>query len=359
MMAAWPEPAASMTASISSAKASQGGRASRGTGSEAPVPNWSNRMTLAKLARCWRKRRWAGSSHSTSKEPKNPAADREHGPGTDASREGQPPRSGFGWRRLQIATAFGVLVSLALPMLIQGSAEIFLLAIAAPFVIGLLVMRRSPPVGAIWLGVSSLAVLLSSAPFLADALAHPESLSDFVPLVIFGISTLVGVVATIPSFRLGAGSDLRSSAARSIGAVAVASVFVAILVSVASFSGIESAPARPGDVRLVAQDLRFVPAQIEADGGRISVLVTNRDSTRHTFTVDELGGGPEHPARLHAEGLVHGRSGHVPLLLPSARPGNGGSAGCEMSGVAHPWVGPPGLEPGTCGLRVRCSVQLS
>lgn len=209
--------------------------------------------------------------------------------GKNPVRGGRPSRTGFGWRRLQIAAAYGVVASLALPMLIQRRVEVFLLAMAAPFIIGLLLMRRSSRAGAVWLGVVSLAVLLSSAPFLADALAHPESLSDFLPLFIFGVTTMVGVVATIPSFRLGAGSDLRSPAARWTGAVAVASIFVGIVASVVSFSGVESVPAQPGDIRLVAHDLRFSPAQIDADAGRISVFVSNRDSTRHTFTVDELG----------------------------------------------------------------------
>lgn len=45
---------------------------------------------------------------------------------------------GFGWRRLQVVAVFGVLGSLLVPMLIQLSLEPFLLATAAPFIIGLL-----------------------------------------------------------------------------------------------------------------------------------------------------------------------------------------------------------------------------
>jgi hypothetical protein len=93
----------------------------------------------------------------------------------------QRPPGGFGWRRLQVAAAFGVVGSLLIPMAITATFEPFLVSMAAPFPIGLLLMLRWPRVGAIWLGVVSLAILLFSAPFLGEALTHPESLADILP----------------------------------------------------------------------------------------------------------------------------------------------------------------------------------
>jgi plastocyanin len=209
-------------------------------------------------------------------------------PGVETPRDEQRP-DGFGWRRLQIVAAFGVVAALALPMVIERSLEPFLLAMAAPFVVGLVVARRRRKAGAIWLGVSSLALLLFSAPFLADALAHPESLADFVPLCILGASIAVGVIAATPSVRQAPGPDRPSLAARVVGIVAGALVLVGIVVSVVAFSRIESVSPVAGDTLLAAQDLRFDPVTVGADAGSIAVLLTNHDTTRHTFTIDELG----------------------------------------------------------------------
>jgi plastocyanin len=196
---------------------------------------------------------------------------------------------GFGWRRLQVVAALGVVASLVVPMLIQLSVEPFLLAMVAPFVVGLLLMLRWPRVGAVWLGVVSLAVLVFSAPFLGEALTHPESLADFLPLVVLILSMLVGIVAAIPSFRQGLSPDASSRPALAVGVAAGALTVAAAIVSGVAFAGIESLPAQAGDVRLVTEDITFDPAGISADAGDISVHVTNRDSTRHTFTIDELG----------------------------------------------------------------------
>lgn len=196
---------------------------------------------------------------------------------------------GFGWRRLQIVAVIALLGSLLIPMLIQMSFEPFLLMMGAPFLIGLLVLARWPRVGAIWLGVSSLAVFLFSAPFLVDVLAHPEALADFVPLLVFTLSTLVGTIAAIPSFREGPGPAVPSRRARAIAVAAAAVIVVGAVASVGAFAAVESEPVRPGDLLLVAEAIEFNRADIEARSGTISVHVTNRDETRHTFTVDELG----------------------------------------------------------------------
>ena len=210
------------------------------------------------------------------------------GAGARNSPENRRPR-GFGWRRLQVAAAFGVVAALLVPMLIQVSFEPFIVAMAAPFVLGLLLILRWPRVGAAWLGVSSLAVLLFSAPFLAEALIHPESLADFVPLVAFAVAALVGTIAAIPSFRQRSEPDVVSRPARALAVVAGAMVVAAAVVAIVAFAGIKSVPARGGDIRVITEDLEFLPADINTDGGNVSVHVTNRDSTRHTFTIDALG----------------------------------------------------------------------
>jgi plastocyanin len=197
--------------------------------------------------------------------------------------------TGFGWRRLQLVAALAVVASLVVPMVISLSVEVFLLAMAAPFVVGLLLMLRWRRVAAVWLGLVSVALLLFSAPFIVDALAHPESIVDFIPLVVLTVSLLIGVIAAIPSFRRGKGPDAPSRPARAFGVAALGVLVVTTVFSIASFAAIEDVGARPGDILVVTEDFEFHPGGIHADEGTISVHVTNRDDTRHTFTVDVLG----------------------------------------------------------------------
>ncbi len=143
-----------------------------------------------------------------------------------------------------------------------------LLLTMTPFVIGLLLMLRWPRVGTVWLGVSSLGLLLFSAPFLADALAHPESLADFIPLVVFTVSLLVGTVAAIPSFRKGRGPDAASGLPGAIAVGAGALIVAASLVAVVAFVQTESVSAQAGDVRVEIEDFRSVRPRSTPGPGR-------------------------------------------------------------------------------------------
>jgi plastocyanin len=188
-----------------------------------------------------------------------------------------------------VLAAVGVIASLLVPMAIVLSVEPFLLGMAAPFIVGLLVMIRWPRVGVVLLGFFSLAVFLFSVPFLAEALIHPESLADFIPLVVFTLGAVVGVIAAIPAFREGARPQTGSRAPRTIGAAAVLILVASLVVSVVAFTQIESEPARAGDIAVVTEDVEFHPAGVNAPEGEVSVHVTNNDDIRHTFTIDELG----------------------------------------------------------------------
>lgn len=204
-----------------------------------------------------------------------------------------PPSPNFGWRRLQLAAALATLASFVIPMLIGRKLESFLLAMAAPVVVGLLVMVRWSRVGAIWLGITSLGLLVSSAAFLPQPLTHPESTADFIPLLIFTVSTLAGSIAAIPSFREPTRPASPSRAPRRIAAASAMVILAGALWSLVAARGVTSVAAGVGDVRLVTKDIKFMPAavdtRIDARGGKISIYVTNRDATRHTFTIDSLG----------------------------------------------------------------------
>jgi hypothetical protein len=169
-----------------------------------------------------------------------------------------------------------------------------------------------------------LGLLVFSAPFLAESLVRPESLADFIPLSVYTLSTVVGVVAAIPSFRQGSAQDELSGSARAIAVVAGALIVAATVVSIVAFAGIESESARAGDIRVVAEDIEFHPSLISGDGREMSVYVDNRDETRPTFTIDELGVDLNVPAQQRAESQLRSGPRNVHVLLPFSHSGHGG-----------------------------------
>lgn len=198
-------------------------------------------------------------------------------------------RSGFGWRRLQILAAIGVLVSFVAPMVIDLSLEPFLLSMAAPFAIGLLLGPKWPRAATIWLGVVSLAVLLFSLPFLGEVLIHPESATDFIPLTMFALGTVVGAVSAIPAFREIGREGGESQGPRRLATASAALLILASAWSAVASVGLRDATPQAGDVLIQTEDFEFTPIHVTTDPGSVSIAVTNHDNTRHTFTITELG----------------------------------------------------------------------
>lgn len=195
----------------------------------------------------------------------------------------------YGWRRLQIIAAIGVLISFLAPMVIELSLEPFFLSMAAPFAIGLLLIMKWPRVAAIWLGVVSLAVLVFSLPFLGEVFVHPEAAVDFIPLSLFALGTVVGAAAAIPAFREVKGGGVPSHGPQRI-VIASAVLFLAATTwSVVASLGVVDATPQEGDIVVAVEDFAFTPIDITTDPGTVSLAVTNQDNTRHTFTITELG----------------------------------------------------------------------
>lgn len=195
----------------------------------------------------------------------------------------------FGWRRLQIIAAVGVLISLVAPMLIELSLEPFLLSMAAPFAIGLLLTMKWPRAAAIWLGFVSLAVFVFSLPFLGEALTHPESAIDFIPLSLFALATVVGAAVAIPAFRETGTGAVLPKGPRTIARASTVLLLAATAWSVVASVGVVDATPQEGDIGVTVEDFAFTPVDVNTDPGAISIAVTNQDNTRHTFTITELG----------------------------------------------------------------------
>lgn len=196
---------------------------------------------------------------------------------------------GFGWERLQKLAALCVLVSFVAPMVIDLSLQPFLLSMAAPFAVGLLLAVRWRRVAAIWLGIVSVAVLLFSLPFLGEVLVHPESAGDFIPLSLFALGSVVGAAAAVPAFRDIRGGGVPSHGPRKIATASAALFLAATAWSVVALVELEDASPQPGDVLLTTEDFAFIPIEVSVAAGTISMAVTNQDNTRHTVTITELG----------------------------------------------------------------------
>jgi plastocyanin len=194
----------------------------------------------------------------------------------------------FGWVRLMAVggaiSAFGPV----LPMIAEGF-EPFLAALAAPIVIGLVLLRFARRVGVVWLGVVSVALLVMNAPFTVEALMHPESPADFVPVTMLTVGGLLAGIATVPAFRNARGRRTDSAFPRIAAIAGVAVVVVAIGGSMVASAGITNDAPADGSTIVDMENFAFGPETITATAGEVSLYITNSDSARHTFTVDELG----------------------------------------------------------------------
>lgn len=92
-----------------------------------------------------------------------------------------------------------------------------------------------------------------------------------------------------------------------MGVVAVVAIVSLVATTLYSASRFKSVVAREGDLTLTTEEFEFQPDELEADAGRVSVHITNRDDVLHTFTIDQLNvdvtvpGGKETRVTFRAE----------------------------------------------------------
>lgn len=157
-------------------------------------------------------------------------------------------------------------------------------------VIGLVLLRRSWRLGVVVLGVVNLLLLLSSAPFAASGLAHPESPLTFVHAVVGLGWRLLAVVAAVGAWR-----HASPASARWLGMTAVGLLGLTVVTAGVATLVTPGATAQPGDVVVTVRDIAFPEEVRVASGG--TVLVDNTDLLRHTFTVEGTEVSEELPER--------------------------------------------------------------
>lgn len=194
----------------------------------------------------------------------------------------------FDWIRLLALGAAISAIGPVLPMIAEGF-EPFLAMLIAPILVGLVLLRFLRKVGIVWLGVVSFALLVMNAPFTVDALMHPESPADFVPITMLTVGGLLAVIATVPAFRQARGHQSDSVFPKVAAVTGVALVLAAIGGSLAAKGMVTNDAPAAGSLVVDMANFEFGPGTITAQSGEVSVYLTNNDSARHTFTVDELG----------------------------------------------------------------------
>jgi plastocyanin len=125
------------------------------------------------------------------------------------------------------------------------------------------------------------------------ALGHPESFSDLVPALLRAVGSVMAftgcLVALVqarrkpPAFRSGRRAEKRMVQAAAVGFVALTAWS-----AVGTYTRNANIDAPPGSLVVETLGDEFDPADLTLEPGRQQVLIVNRDSYAHTFTVDDL-----------------------------------------------------------------------
>lgn len=196
-----------------------------------------------------------------------------------------PNDGGLTWRKL-------LLWSLIWSVVVVAAINVFggiippLLVFAALWIVAAVWLRRSTKGPSILAVVVFLVFLAMSLPFILPTLTVPASAGDFILNTASLIGALVGIVAAIAVLR--GGAESASPAGRTILLGAGAIFGLVVVVAVVALVTYDDAAAQDDDVAIVAADLEFDDESIEVDAGEVGVFVENKDSTLHTFTIDEL-----------------------------------------------------------------------
>lgn len=190
-----------------------------------------------------------------------------------------------GWSALASAAAFAliavfVFIQAAIAKIVIPPLAVFIVL----FAVALIVKRSRPRGGTIAIGVLALLSILGNLGPIIEDVTHPDSTATFV-------ATFVAVVAAIVGAAAGAAAIARSAsgAARPLGIAAGALAVVGVVVGVAAGASAPDAELVSGDVEVAMKDVKFIPEEISVEAGDGTIFVDNRDLTRHTFTIAELG----------------------------------------------------------------------
>lgn len=128
------------------------------------------------------------------------------------------------------------------------------------------------------------AAYLANLPIILDDLSHPESAPAFILQLLSTVGVLLVIVGGVSAFLRRPLGMLRPLALAAVG-VFLAGTFGAVAIAAST----DSVSAQPGDVRVTAQQLMWDPEAVVVDTAATGIWIDNKDGTRHTFTITELG----------------------------------------------------------------------
>lgn len=208
------------------------------------------------------------------------------------SRGAGTTEGGFGWRKLLSFAALGAaLVILLASVLIFKSADPPFIVMILLFTIGgVLALRpgKAGVTGAVLASLSAAMFTFFGGPFVFVLLQDPET-PEVIPVVSALLLSLSILVSSIVLAIKGKGRAFEPSrAARAIGSAVLVLIVAVAAWNVYLLSTVESEAAQAADIRITTEDFEFRPASLSASAGTVSVHLTNRDTTLHTFTIESL-----------------------------------------------------------------------
>ncbi len=183
------------------------------------------------------------------------------------------------WRRLLV---WGVLVSSIADLTLMALTGEVIPPVAVGAVLsiaGVATLRRFPRGSVLALGIVSLLLVVTGAPFVVPLLGQLASGVDFLHAAVHVGGRLTAIVAAAGLWRRWA-----SPAATWLGRLSVAALSVAVLLAVFSLSRVPRDAPAAGDVAVEIRDFAF-PSTSSVSSGE-GLFVRNADLVGHTFSVE-------------------------------------------------------------------------
>ena len=200
---------------------------------------------------------------------------------------GEQQRVALTWRHLLTYAAVADLVVMAVVGIAVRDKEA--LGFAGAILIGILFLRiRSGLAGVIMLGVLSLDAAVFMLPAAASNSAHRGRFVDLLIPLSLGIISIAGLLAAIGSIFRHKRPDANNREAPVVMQTIVAVFIVALIAGTVAQRTSKAEVARAGDVKVEMRNTAFLQTTLNAQGGSISVAVSNHDLFWHTFTIDAL-----------------------------------------------------------------------
>lgn len=191
----------------------------------------------------------------------------------------RPGAAAPGWIRLVVATTSITAVGDLLAMALQRSVipPVLIGALMSFAALGLLRWRERA--GLITIGVLTVAIILTGAPFASPGLGHPDSPIGFIHSAAYLIGRGLVLLAV-----LGALVSRSERAARIATSIAASAGLVILAVATVATITRADTPMADGDIRVSAE--RFDFPDVTAPAGA-TLYVENNDTVRHRFAIAE------------------------------------------------------------------------